>query len=214
MSPFPLASLFAFVTLAMGLSPQAQAGEPVAIVEEAPERTGVFLMDYLEAGTTFELASDEKLVISYLKSCQRETITGGRVIVGFEKSTVKGGALQREEIDCSGRGMKLSSGQAQESGVTAYRETDKFAAFAASYGTQPLFAPIENGPAIIQRVDSFEPPKDVEASGARLDLQALGISLTPGAIYRLRGPKVDFLFAIAPTAKAGPVPLIARLIRP
>ncbi|MBK1868399.1 hypothetical protein [Taklimakanibacter albus] len=214
MSRFPLASLFAFVTLVMGFSPQVQAGEPVAIVEEAPERTGVFLMDYLEAGTAFELASDEKLVISYLKSCQRETITGGRVIVGFEKSTVKGGALQREEIDCSGRGMKLSSGQAQESGVTAYRETDKFAAFAASYGTQPLFAPIENGPAIIQRVDSFEPPKDVEASGARLDLQALGISLTPGAIYRLRGPKVDFLFAIAPTAKAGPVPLIARLIRP
>lgn len=198
----------------MGFSPQARAGEPVAIVEEAPERTGVFLMDYLEAGTAFELASDEKLVISYLKSCQREIITGGRIIVGFEKSTVKGGAIQREEIDCSGRGMKLSSGQAQESGVTAYRETDKFAAFAASYGTQPLFAPIENGPAIIQRVDGFEPPKDVEASDARLDLQALGISLTPGAIYRLRGPKVDFLFAIAPTAKAGPVPLIARLIRP
>lgn len=214
MSRFPFASFLACVTLAFGCAPQARAGEPVAIVEEAPERTGVFFMDYLEAGAAFELASDEKLIISYLKSCQRETITGGRIIVGFEKSAVKGGALAREEIDCSGRGMKLSAGQAQESGVTAYRETDKFAAFAASYGTQPIFAPIENGPAIIQRVDSFEPPKDVEATGARLDLQALGISLTPGAIYRLRGPKVDFLFAIAPTAKAGPVPLIARLIRP
>jgi hypothetical protein len=214
MSRFRAASLFTFLTLIMGFVPHAQAGEPVAIVEEAPEHTGVSFMDYLEAGTGFELAPDEKLIVSYLKSCQRETITGGRIIVGFEKSTVKGGAIQREEIDCSGRGMKLSSSQAQESGVTAYRETDKFAAFAASYGTQPLFAPIENGPAIIQRVDSFEPPKDVEVSGARLDLQALGISLTPGAIYRMRGPKVDFLFAIAPTAKAGPVPLIARLIRP
>lgn len=204
----------AVVTLAVGLSLPALAGEPVAIVEEAPEHTGLFVMDYLEAGHAFELAPDEKLVLSYLKSCQRETITGGRVVVGFEKSAVKGGAVSREEVDCSGRGVKLTSDQAQESGVLVYRETDKYAALAASYGTQPVFAPIENGELIIQRVDAFETPTEAKATNSRLDLAALGVSLTPGGIYRMRGAKTDFLFAVAPTAKAGELPLLSRLIRP
>lgn len=204
----------AVVTLTMGLSLPALAGEPVAIVEEAPEHTGLFLMDYLEAGHAFELAPDEKLVVSYLKSCLRETITGGRIVVGFEKSAVKGGAVERDKVDCSGRGVKLTADQAQESGVVVYREMDKFAALAASYGTQPLFAPIENGQFIIQRVDAFEKPTEAEATGSRLDLAALGVSLTPGGVYRLRGPKIDILFAVASTAKAGQVPLLSRLIRP
>lgn len=207
-------TLFAVITLMTRLSVPASAGEPVAIVEEAPEHTGVLFMDYLDAGYAFELAPAEKLIVSYLKSCQRETITGGRVLIGFEKSTVKGGSIDRDEVDCSGRGMKLAPSQAQESGVVVYREADKYAALAASYGTQPLFAPIENGQLIIQRVDAFEKPAEVEATGARLDLLALGVSLTPGGVYRLRGPTVDFLFAIAPNAKAGDIPLISRLIRP
>src|SRR5262245_20620070 len=114
--PAPIASVVV-VALTMGLSSPAAAGEPVAIVEEAPEHTGLFVMDYLEAGHAFDLAPEDKLVLSYLKSCLRETITGGRVVVGFEKSAVKGGAVSRDEVDCSGRGVKLTSDQAQESGV-------------------------------------------------------------------------------------------------
>lgn len=204
----------ALIALTTGLSATAKAGEPVAIVEEAPEHTGLFVMDYLEAGHAFDLAPEEKLVLSYLKSCLRETITGGRVVVGFEKSSVKGGAVSRGEVDCSGRGVKLTSDQAQESGVVVYRETDKFAALAASYGTQPIFAPIENGELIIQRVDAFEKPTEAKATNARLDLAALGVALTPGGIYRMRGAKTDFLFAVAPTAKSGELPLLSRLIRP
>lgn len=207
-------ALAAVITLMTRLFSPAWAGEPVAIVEEAPEHTGVAFMDYLDAGAAFELAPAEKLIVSYLKSCRRETITGGRVIIGFEKSAVKGGQISRDEVDCSGRGVKLAPSQAQESGVVVYRETDEYAALAASYGTQPLFAPIEDGQLIIQRVDAFEQPREAQATGSRLDLQALNISLTPGGIYRLRGPTADFLFAIAPTAKAGHVPLISRLIHP
>lgn len=200
--------------MALAVSAPGRAAEPVAIVEEAPEHTGVLFMDYLAAGHAFELAPQEKLVVNYLKSCLRETIVGGRIVIGFEKSAVKGGQISRDELDCSGRGMKLSPGQSQESGVVVYRETDDFAAIAASYGTQPAFAPIESGQFIIHRVDALETPREVEATGSRLDLLALGIALTPGGIYRLRGPTIDFVFAIAPTAKAGDIPLISRLIRP
>jgi hypothetical protein len=136
------------------------------------------------------------------------------VIIGFEKSAVKGGQISRDELDCSGRGMKLAPSQSQESGVVVYREADDFAAIAASYGTQPAFVPIEDGQFIIHRIDALETPREVEAIGSRLDLLKLGVSLTPGGIYRLRGQKIDFVFAIAPNAKRGDIPLLSRLIRP
>jgi len=202
------------LALAAGLSAPGSAAEPVAIVEQAPERTGVVFMDYLDAGHAFELAPEETLIIDYLKSCLRETIIGARVVIGFEKSAVKGGSVSRAEFDCSGRGMKLAPSQSQESGVVVYREADQYAAMAASYGTQPVFAPLASGPLIIQRVDALETPRQVEASGSQLDLLELGISLTPGGIYRLRGPSTDFVFVIAPGAKSGRIPLISRLIRP
>jgi hypothetical protein len=209
----PLSLLVAVVALA-GQSSPGRAADPVAIVEEAPEHTGVVFMDYLDAGYAFELAPGEKFVVNYLKSCLRETIIGGRVVIGFEKSAVKGGQINRDELDCSGRGMRLSPEQSQESGVVVYREADDFAALAASHGTQPLFSPIESGQLIIHRIDAFETPREVEATGSRLDLLALGVTLTPGGIYRLRGPTADFVFAVAPNAKAGNIPLISRLIRP
>jgi hypothetical protein len=202
------------VAVATGLPGQASAAEPVAIVEQAPERTGVAFMDYLDAGHAFELTPDETLIVDYLKSCVRETIVGGKVVIGFEKSAVKGGSISRDEFDCSGRGMRLSPSQSQESGVTVYRETDNYAAMAASYGTQPIFSPVENGRLLIQRIDALETPREVEAKDSQLDLLELGISLTPGGIYRLRGPSMDFAFVIAPEAKSGRVPLISRLIRP
>lgn len=206
--------LAAVVALAVGLAPSAPAGEPVAIVEEAPARTGVVFMDYLEAGHAFELAPAEKLIVNYLKSCLRETIVGGQVVIGFEKSALEGGQISREEIDCSGRGMKLSPDQAQESGVLVYRDMDKYGALAASYGTQPLFAPVQSGQLIIHRIDTFEKPREVVARDARLDLLELNVSLTPGGVYRLRGEEVDFLFAVAANARPGDIPLISRLIRP
>lgn len=209
----PIVSMSAHA-VAVGLSSPVSAAEPVAIVEQAPEHTGVTFMDYLNAGHAFDLGPHDTLIIDYLKSCLRETIVGGKVVVGFEQSAVKGGSISRDEFDCSGRGMRLSPAQSQESGVVVYREADKYAAMAASFGTQPIFAPIENGRLIIQRVDAFETPREVEAKGSRLDLLELGVSLTPGGIYRLRGPAIDFIFVIAPEAKNGQIPIISRLIRP
>jgi hypothetical protein len=209
----PIVSVGAHV-LAVGLSSHVLAGEPVAIVEEAPAHTGVTFMDYLDAGHAFDLGPGETLVIDYLKSCLRETIVGGKVVVGFEQSAVKGGSISRDEFDCSGRGMRLSPDQSQESGVIVYRDADKYSAMAASFGTQPIFAPIENGRLIILRVDALETPREVEAKGSRLDLLELGISLTAGGIYRLRGNATDFAFVIAPEAKGGRIPIISRLIRP
>src|SRR5262245_57691403 len=97
LSLIPIVSMGA----AVGLPSHALAGEPVAIVEEAPEHTGVTFMDYLDAGRAFDLGPGETLVIDYLKSCLRETIVGGKVVVGFEQSAIKGGSISRDKFDCS-----------------------------------------------------------------------------------------------------------------
>ena len=54
-------------------------------------------MDYLETGRVIRLGARETVVLSYLYSCTRETITGGTVTVGTDRSEVlsgKGGADQ------------------------------------------------------------------------------------------------------------------------
>ena len=72
----------AVVALATGMSPALVAPIPVALVEEvsgAP--AGVEFMDYVEAGKTIELGARGGIVLNYLNSCVRETITGGTVKV-------------------------------------------------------------------------------------------------------------------------------------
>jgi hypothetical protein len=59
----PALTALPLVALLTAISP-AWAAEPVAIVEEAPERTGVVFMDYLDAGFAFELAPNERLVVN------------------------------------------------------------------------------------------------------------------------------------------------------
>jgi len=52
------------------------------------------------------------LFLSYLKSCEHETITGGTVTVGTERSEVKEGQVVRNKVPCNGGKMQLSSQQA------------------------------------------------------------------------------------------------------
>ena len=79
----------------------AQSRTPVALVEEVKGRVaGVAEMDYMTTGKVVRLTPQDRLVLSYLNSCQRETITGGVVTVGTERSDVRDGNVQRETIAC------------------------------------------------------------------------------------------------------------------
>ena len=77
-------------------APALAAQIPVALVEEvsgAP--AGVEFMDYVETGKTIELGARGGIVLSYLNSCVRETISGGTVTVGTDQSDVQGGKVAR-----------------------------------------------------------------------------------------------------------------------
>ena len=76
----------------------AAAADPleVAMVESiSGNSSGVEFMDYLHLGQVIRLNNRETLVLSYKASCVRETITGGMVTVGLDRSQVQSGEVQR-----------------------------------------------------------------------------------------------------------------------
>ena len=72
------------VALATQVSARAPAPlVPTALVEDVKSATaGVEFMDYVGNGQVIKLGPGDVLVLSYLKSCEHETITGGTVAVG------------------------------------------------------------------------------------------------------------------------------------
>jgi hypothetical protein len=76
--------------------------EPVALIENRIGRSApAEVMTYVDTGQTIRLGSQETIVLSYLHSCIRETITGGIVTVGIDQSEVRGGSITRTKLDCS-----------------------------------------------------------------------------------------------------------------
>src|SRR5207245_11532903 len=78
-------------------------------------------MDYVGSGQVIRLAPGDVVVLSYLKSCEHETITGGTVTVGAERSDVEGGRIVQAKVPCDGGKMRLSSEQASASAASAFR---------------------------------------------------------------------------------------------
>ena len=112
---------------------QSQPSQPVAIVEDVNgSEAGVGVFEYLEVGRLIRLSAGERLVLGYLNSCLRETIHGGEVMVGADQSSVTGGLVIREEVECDGGSTDLSVAEASQSGVIAFRQGPK----SASRGTR------------------------------------------------------------------------------
>jgi len=78
---------------------EAPAQSLVAIVEDIHGGpAGLEFMDYVETGKQIQLGSNGRMVLSYLKSCFRETIVGGKVTVGNGYSQVSGGRVDRTQV--------------------------------------------------------------------------------------------------------------------
>jgi hypothetical protein len=83
-------NLFAAIVVFVGFTGLAAAQAPVAVVEDVQGKvTGAEFMDYVAPGAVIKLGPGSTVVLGYMKSCWRETITGvGTVIVGSEESMV------------------------------------------------------------------------------------------------------------------------------
>ncbi len=211
------------------LAAPALAETPVAIVEDVQGPVdGVEFMDYVAPGKIIKLGPKGTLVLGYLKSCWRETITGGVVLVGPEQSTVQLGDIQRVKVPCDANAVQLSEREANQGAATTFRtmRSDKAGAptrLLTIYGVSPLIeAKIEaksGGTLVIARTDAKEPQlslalkNDILVHGRFYDLAKAGVSLTPGGTYLATLGSHRFTFQVDPAATSSPTPIVGRLLR-
>jgi len=209
------------VGLYISYSTSVFAGAPVAVIEDASDDVqNVALFDFVEAGRVVELGSNGRLVLGYLSGCNREEITGGRVTIGFKGSTVTGGTIKRETVECDGGGLQLTSEQKGKSGVLVMRAGEGSGAAGESkptltvYGASPMIlAAGAEGMAIVQRLDRDGSKIQIKLNGGVADLAAAKQKLVRGGIYRAAVGKRNIVFRVDRYARPGPEPLLSRLVR-
>jgi hypothetical protein len=105
---------------AVAFASAAAAGPiEVALVENLTGNSpGVGFMDYVRAGQVIRLGPHQTIVLSYMSSCLRETITGGTVTVGTDWSEVHSGEVRRARVLCDVGQAVLTSGLHQIGGRT------------------------------------------------------------------------------------------------
>lgn len=207
------------------LATPALAETPAAIVEDVQGKVdGIAFMDYVAPGKIIKLGPKASITLSYLKSCQRETISEGVVLVGTEQSTVQLGEINREKVPCDTNAAKLSEREANQSAATTFRTVRSDAKGAPAklptlYGVSPLVQAKSGGTLVIERTDGKEPTISVPLKGEAMvggkfyDFAKAGKTLTPGGSYlAILGAK-RYTFQIDASATSSPTPIIGRLLR-
>jgi hypothetical protein len=195
---------------------------PTAIVEDVKSASAdIEFMDYVGTGQVIKLEPGDVLVLSYLRSCEHETITGGTVRVGSSKSDVEGGTVTRAKVPCNGGNMKLTSAQANTSGASSFR-LQSAALESTLYALPPVFEipklrTTESRTLIIEGTTRRERiTVDIEpslANGGFYDLARNGARLRPGARYTATLGDRKLIFSVDAKAKAGKASVVSRLLR-
>jgi hypothetical protein len=220
------AMLLAAVLLAVATDVQARAPAPlvpIALVEDVKSATAdIEFMDYVGSGQVITLAAGDTLVLSYLKSCEHETITGGTVTVGAQRSDVRGGKIVRAKVPCDGGKIRLTSEQASTSAASAFRLQSgevRPRLYARTPVIQlPRILADGDRTLLVERVGKPGEQHTVKlddslAGGGFYDLAKSNVTLTRGAVYEARIGRSKVKFQIDAKAKSGPTPVVSRLVR-
>ncbi len=223
MSSIPVVR-YVVISAAVSLLALPAAAQPSALVEDIQAAgSDLSFMDYVEPGDVVKLSAGERLVLGYFASCMQETITGGTVTIGKKASAVAGGTVRKVEVPCDGGQVELSRGQANDSGVVAFRGTGDAAAKPGVrpeltlYGASPLVRSGVAGSLLIERVDRPGDPVEMDIPPGATDLATKDVALEAGGVYRARFSAADgermLVFDIDAFAEAGDQPKLSRLIR-
>ena len=208
------------------LAAPALAETPAAIVEDVQGKVdGIAFMDYVAPGKIIKLGPKASITLSYLKSCQREIISEGVVLVGAEQSTMQLGEVKREKVPCDTNAAKLSEREANQSAATTFRtmRSDAKGAPPAKlptlYGVAPLIQAKSGSTLVIERTDGKEPTisvplkSEIMVGGKFYDFAKAGKTLTPGGSYlAILGAK-RYAFQVDASATSSPTPIVGRLLR-
>ena len=208
----------------LGFMASALAQAPVAVVEEVKGNpSGVEFMDYVAPGKVIKLGPKDSIVLGYMNSCWRETITGGTVLVGAEQSMVHESELERVKVDCHGTGQHVADQKTQEGAATVFRgmahSRSATLPQVTIYGLSPILEVKGPGRLVIERLDKrgerhvLTLGKKSLLRGRFYDFAKARKALTPGASYLARLGGQEIIFKIDPAAKPGATPVIGRLVR-
>ncbi|MEA2836940.1 MAG: hypothetical protein QOD89_1490 [Bradyrhizobium sp.] len=216
------------VTLAgiAGIAAPAAAQAPVAVVEDVKgDVPGIEFMDYVAHGRAIELGPKGSIILGYMKSCWQETIVGGRVIVGFEQSTVYSGNVERTKVACDAGRIQLTDKEATQSAATSFRSVEVTHRSASVeppitiYGLSPVIETKGIGKLVIRRLDRNGESREVAVranslvQGKFYDLAKTDTFLAPGGSYLASLGQSKAFFKIDSRAKPGSTPIIGRLVR-
>jgi hypothetical protein len=204
----------------------ASTQSPVAVVEDVTGNpAGIQFMDYVVPGKVIELGREETIVLGYLKSCWRETITGGTVTVGTEQSEVQAGHVERAKVACEGSKMLLTAELANKSAAMVFRDRPRKTQQAPArpqftlYGLSPVIEIRAGTTLTIERIDKPGERHTVAVGsqqlvhGAFFDLAKANLVLAAGGIYRAQAGTQEMVFKIDADAKPGPTPIVGRLLK-
>jgi hypothetical protein len=132
-----------YVGLLALVSPAA-AEPPAAVVEEVSGKvTGAEFMDYVAPKAVIKIGAGGAVILSYMKSCRREKISGiGTVIVGTEESIVHLADVKAEKTDCDSNQSHATTRETSEVAATVLRSVAPNASLPTPdltlYGASPL----------------------------------------------------------------------------
>jgi hypothetical protein len=208
----------------LALTSPAAAESPVAVVEEVQGKvTGAEFMDYLTPKSVIKIAAGGSIVLSYMKSCRREKISGvGTVIVGTEESLVHLADVSAEKTECDSNQSHATTRETGEAPAAVVRSVGKDAPpprpRLTLYGASPLVEAKGRGTLIMQRLDVAGERQQIDLNGKQLkgkffDFAASNQALTPGGVYAATFGASKIVFQVDPQAKPGATPIIGRLLR-
>jgi len=211
----------------MALASPAAAQSPVAVVEDVQGKvTGAEFMDYVTPKTVIKIATGGSVVISYMKSCQREKISGlGTVIIGTDESFVQFADVKREKTECDSAQSHATTKATSEAAATVLRSLNEDKNAAAKikpqltiYGTSPVVEAKGKGTLVVERLDIKGERQQIELTGSQAkgkfyDFAGTSKTLTAGGTYAATFGTSKIVFRVDPQAKAGATPIVGRLIR-
>lgn len=212
-----LLRLLAISAATLLINDVGRASEIAAVVEEA-SGAGVSIqpMDLLEVGQVIELSDNGKIVLGYFLSCVRETISGGRVTIGSDESTVENGQLSSEEVDCDGGQAVRNNNDAQDVAGAVFREGKSTKPLPKPdwtlFGTRPLFRLSQDADTLkIERIDKDGPSVSIAVSGRVVDTAGTSVELEPSGLYAVTVGDRAHVLKISPLAEPD-APVISRLV--
>jgi hypothetical protein len=213
--------LFAAMVSLAAFTGAASAQSPVAVVEDVQGKvTGAEFMDYVAPGTVIKIGADGKVVLGYMKSCRRETITGiGTVIVGADESMVHLSDVDAGKVPCDSSHSQLIDKQVRDSAASVVRGINVAQSPQIRlYGLSPMVQTRGRGELVVERLDVTGERYDVNLTAGSMtrgkfyDFARTGTTLTPGGTYAASLGSQRVVFVVDPSAVPGQAPVIGRLV--